>query len=264
MKMLSTWWLEFRKRSRARAQSPLRRRLRWAKRVLLALGGLYLLCLCFPQPLFAHQLNDGRITLYSTEPIPEGAGRAALARAETLLSQSELFDPSARFRVFLCNRPGLFRFLSLNAGGAFGVSIMVGRNVFINQADVGRDLAFRKGLTNNERSLSGLIAHELTHQMIGRRIGVIGERLLPSWKAEGYCELIAQHGSFDEARGLELIRAGKSDPSWPFWYFKNRQLITYLMRQRGMSFEAIMKAKLDPEQTLRELAASLNAPPGAR
>lgn len=260
MNKLAGWIREWNAKRKGRAQSPLRRKLNWIGRAAATLVCLHLLCISFPQPLFAYQLSAGRITLYSTEPIQAPAGRRVLARAEGLIAHSELFDPAAKFRVFLCNNPGVYRLFAPRAGGAFGVSYGVGRNVFIARADVTCDQAFRQGTTNTRRSLSGLIAHELTHQMIARRIGIIRERLLPSWKAEGYCEMIANNCPFDALSGLELIRNGQGDPSMPFWYFKNLQIITFLMRERGMSYEAIMKARIDPEQVLKDLAVHLNAP----
>jgi hypothetical protein len=138
---------------------------------LLCLLVLHALLVIFPQPLFRHHLTYGNFTVRSTEEIPDEV-KTVLDRVASLLSASELDDASFHHRVYLCNSYGLMRFLLLR-NVHFGANLPNG-STFIVQADIRNDLARCKriGPTDNRlRTLSGSIAHEITHHLIRRKIG---------------------------------------------------------------------------------------------
>lgn len=64
-----------------------RSRLRSAARVILySIAGAYLLLLCFPQPLFAHQITYRHFTVHAREPISSARSlNAAIAHEVTQL-----------------------------------------------------------------------------------------------------------------------------------------------------------------------------------
>ena len=71
--------------------------------------------------------------------------------------------------------------------------------------DFNSNLAYRNSLTNNTRILSQVIAHEITHQLVKRRLGVRRYVLLPTWKNEGYCEVVSQGLSDDLALQRQIF-----------------------------------------------------------
>ena len=46
-------------------------------------------------------------------------------------------------------------------------------------------------MANNARSLSGVIAHEITHLLIRKKFGYWRNLTMPTWKKEGYAEYVA-------------------------------------------------------------------------
>ncbi|QEH37312.1 hypothetical protein OJF2_59020 [Aquisphaera giovannonii] len=204
--------------------------------LLLAYAALH----AFPQVLFAYSVSERGITLYSSRPI---AARAAdrLARARDLIDRSELAVPGRSERVFLCNSPWLYRLFAPLSGGAFAVSMPATGHIFVAMADVDADLAYSQAAVYNRRTFSGLVAHEATHNLIRRRLGLWRASRLPSWVVEGYCDHVAGDGSFPEERGLRLIAAGESSPELSFRYFEHRRRVAKLIDEQGLSFEMLAR-----------------------
>jgi hypothetical protein len=69
---------------------------------------------------------------------------------------------------------------------------------------------------------------------------------------EGYCDFVAQDGSFPEAEGLALLAAGKDDSSSSFRYFKYRQSVRYLMQNRQLSFQQLVDSANDLDRVESE------------
>ena len=212
------------------------RRLERAATILLILyGGLQV----FPQVLFAHSISTPGITVYSRAPLPPETS-ACLDRTESLLRLSELAAPGRHERIFVCDSPWLFRLFSPTSGQAFAYSMPLTDNVFIATADFPHDTARSASPVYNTRSLSAVVAHEITHGLIRRRLGWWRGVRLPAWVAEGYCDYVAHEGSFPDVKGRQLMASGQSDPSPSFQYYKDRQMVRYLKETRGFSFEQIV------------------------
>lgn len=229
------------------------KKIEWAV-ALLAL--LYVLLLFFPQPLFAYCVAYGQFTVYSTEEIPEEIERL-LDSVEARLQKSDLYDPEARYRVFLCNGAGLYRFLSPFSPRAFGNTYWFSDNVLIADADIAGDRAASAAVEHNERTLTGTITHEIVHVLIRKQLGCWRSMRLPAWKTEGYCEVVAGESSFDYSRGVEILKQEREVESSSFRYFKYRMMVDYLVAERQMSFVQIADAALDCDQVEREMIASL-------
>jgi hypothetical protein len=150
----------------------------------------YLFTICFPQFLFAHNLTHQNFTIYSREPFDEHID-SVLDGAEARLSKSTIYDGQVSRRVFLTNSHGLYAFLSNKAFRSFANSLPFVNNILINKSDVAHDLVFLNRPQHNRRSLSGVIAHEVTHLFIRKKVGVLRASLMPTWKNEGYCEYVA-------------------------------------------------------------------------
>ncbi len=242
---------------RNRPAGPLRRCLRRVQRGVAAIVALYAALLLFPQPLFPYSVRQHGITIYAAQPLPEEI-RTVLDRADARLSTSELDRPDRRLSVFLCDRSRPFSFFSPVSRGAFGLTNIFGR-IFIADADIRHDIARRAG--PGQRSLSGVIAHEGTHRLIQGHCGRVGDFFMPTWKKEGYCEVIAGDASLEFAKGMEMLRAGRREDSGRFRYFLYRAMVRHLMDQ-GMTFREIVQGDFDPAVLEQQLVhAARNGSP---
>lgn len=93
--------------------------------------------------------------------------------------------------------------------------------------------------------------------LIIARLGLIGSLRAPTWVVEGYCDYVAREGSFPEQRGLALLASGSTDPSESFQYFVGRQLVTYLIEQKKMTFEQIASAAKESDELRANAAAEI-------
>ncbi len=158
-----------------------------------------------PQLAFSHSFTHRNYTIHSDTPLGTEC-QAILERADRLLQQSDIFNRDEQHNIFLCNSPGWFNAFFLRKGDwAFGFAHPTG-NVFIANGCPEHDLAWKTMDTNIVRSLSGLIAHEVTHTLILENVGFLNQRRLPKWINEGYAEFIAMHDQkayeFDICREL--------------------------------------------------------------
>lgn len=219
-------------------KTRLRRRLRCIAQMLCLVVLLYVTLYTFPQILFPHSYSARGVTLYALSPLPPEAPER-IAEIVKLTDRSELAVAGRSERIFICNRPWLFRLLSPISSGAFAYSLPVTDNVFVANADLVHNVARSAAPDFNVRSFSGVAAHEITHGLIRHRIGLLTS--LPAWIAEGYCDYIARESSFPEALGLRLLARGKQDPSGSFRYFVFRQMVGYLIEDRHFSFQQIVE-----------------------
>ena len=221
-------------------RTRLGRTLRGLRRLIAIMTLGYVGVHIFPQALFAHSISERGITLYSTRPIPaSAAGR--LAKARDLIDGCELAVPGRRERVFVCNTPWLYRLFAPLSGGAFAVSVPLTDNVFVAAADIDADAAYSGVMEYRRRAFSGLVAHEVCHGLIRRRLGLWRASRLPMWIAEGYCDYVAGGGSFPEEEGLRLLAAGRSHPAPSFRYFMYRKKVARLIEDRGLTFDALVQ-----------------------
>jgi hypothetical protein len=230
--------------SRPAPKTRLGLNLRRAERLLSFLAIFYLASQAFPQVLFAHVITTNGITLYSRTPLPPEAS-ACVARAAELVRHSELTTPNRAEKIFVCDSPWLFDFFSPRSHGTFGFSMPLTDHVYIASADYAHDLARSTAPKYNVRSLSAVIAHEITHGLIRHRLGWLRSITLQAWVAEGYCDYAVQESSFPEAEGLRLLANGQSDPSISFKYFEYRQMVIELMDNEHLNFAQLVSRAND-------------------
>ena len=209
------------------------------------IAAIYLLLLSFPQVLFAHQLSYRNLTVYSREPIDTSI-RNVLDRVESRLAASKI-DDDIKPRIFLTNGFDVYALLSLYVGSnsfAKSYAALPTSNIFINKADAARDLVFRRGLPSNERSLSGVIAHEMTHLWMRKRFGYWRNIAMPAWKKEGYAEYVAGGSTLDYETGLRMWSANPRD-STGYQYFKYYMLVRFLLEHEELSVDALVDGDFD-------------------
>lgn len=218
----------------------------------------YVLLLNFPQALFAHEVSYRNFRVYSREPL-DGRVYALLDRVDAKLAASEVEDAGPRPRIFLTGGQGLYSFLSAYVGGrsfAKGFALLPPENVFVNRADVPRDLVFRETRADNERNLTGVLAHEVAHFLTRRRLGYWKNLRAPSWKLEGYAEYVAGGSLLGREEGARRWKESPADDS-RYRYFKYYMLVRHLIEVRKMSFEEVFDRDIDVRALEAEVLSGL-------
>lgn len=236
-------------------KSKLRRVARYA---FLSLAVVYIFLLIYPQVLFAHEISYKNFTVYSREPLTQDV-QMMLDKVEQRLSTSPLNTTDVKPKILLTNSHRLYSFLSLYTGGnsfGKGFSLLPTSNVFINKADVGHDLVYRNAATNNQRSLSGVVSHEVTHLLIRNRFGYVKNFTMPAWKKEGYSEYVGGGSTLDQETGVRLWKANpKNDTGYQ--YFKYYMLVKYLLETEKMTVDELFTRDIDREALEAKVLSSL-------
>jgi hypothetical protein len=226
-----------------------RRRRRLAAGVALALGAAYGALLCRPQAVFACETRAGNLVLHSREPLPPEAVVIA-EHARDRVGRSPFYDPRAQYDVFLCDTPLLFALFARQDYRAGGVAPGLTGNVFLRPAHVARDrLVGPSGAeASGDRTLTYFIAHEVTHVMVMRRLGLLRHWRLRRWQREGYADYVGKGGSFDYAAVLGELRAHATalDPERSGLYLRYHLLVAYLLDKKGVAPEHLLSAPVDP------------------
>ena len=232
------------------------RMMRRVERTATILACAYFALQAFPQVLFAHSVTTQGITVYSRAPLPAETA-ACVDRAAALLRQSELSVPGRTEKVFVCDAPWLYRLFCPMGAEAFACSVPFTDDAFIASADFEHDVARSFAAEHNARSLSGVMAHEITHGLIRHHLGFIRGVRLPTWVAEGYCDYVARDSSFPAAEGRRLLVSDQIDPSPSFRYFRYRQMVRRLIDVDHLSFDQVVARANDPAAVEADTRAAL-------
>jgi hypothetical protein len=116
-KALSAAIAAYRKYRTAKANSRAYRILRYLP---ISIVVSYVVLLCFPQVLFAHEISYRNLDVYSMEPLDPNV-YAVLDRVEFNLATSEINTQEVKPRIFVTNGFSLYAMLSLYVGSnSFG------------------------------------------------------------------------------------------------------------------------------------------------
>ena len=213
---------------------------------ILLLGIALVLLLSFPQILFAHEVSYKNFKIYSREPVDQNV-YAVMDKVEARLAASPLNNAEVKPKVFLVNSFSLYQGLSLYIGAnsfGKGYAMLPNSNVFINKSNLAKDLVYRNSPANNERSLSGVVAHEVTHLLIRKRYGYIRNLTMPTWKKEGYAEYVAGGSTLSYQDGVKMWKGNPKDGTG-YQYFKYHMLVKYLLEQEKISVDDLFNRDFD-------------------
>lgn len=259
-KTIGLWFLRLFGLKRRTPQTRFGKFARISDRTLSITALVYLALLVFPQVLFAYNVNVKGVTVYSRTPLPpETATR--IDQAMELVNRSELAVPGRTELVFVCDQPWLYRLFCPITGKSFGTSFPVTNNIFVGETDLVNNVTRSRTAIHNRRTFSGVVAHEITHNLIRRRLGLIRGMLLPRWVNEGYSDYVAQESSFPADEGFRRLREGEEETSGSFQYFVYRQMVRHLVEDRHCSFEELVKQAGDSEAIKAETIAALRKEP---
>lgn len=206
----------------------------------------YVLLLSFPQVLFAHQMSYRNLTVYSREPFDKNI-YAVLDRVESQVTASELNSQHVRPKIFLTGSYSFYKSISLFIGGnsfGKGFPLLPTSNIFINRSDVSQDLVLRRAAENDRRSLSGVIAHEVTHLLIRKKVGYWRNIRMPVWKKEGYAEYVAGGSTLPYETGVKMWKANPKDGTG-YQYFKYYMLVRHLLEKDKLSVDELFNREID-------------------
>ena len=216
--------------------------------VLTTLAFAYLALLAYPRPLFAHSHRGAFVVLRSDAPIPAEASRV-LALAEAKVRRSPLFEPAREYDVYLCASRWRWWLLSGGNTRSGAVTLPVTGSVIVRAAHVARNRAVQASGREapGERTLDYLVAHEVTHAMTGRFLGVLAMRRLPVWVREGYADYVGRGASFDYEDARRALVGGDRDSLHPQsgQYLRYTLLVARLLDREGWSAEALLRAPPD-------------------
>ena len=255
-KTIGLWFLRLFGLQRAQPRTRLGKYARISNRALTVVALLYLALLAFPQVLFGYSVSTKDVTVYSRTRLPPET-TTRIEEAMELVSQSELAVPGRTERIFVCNQPWLYRLFHPIQTESFAVSYPITRNIFIAEADLVHNVARSPAPVNKRRTFSGTAAHEITHDLIRHRLGLIGDFRLASWVREGYPDYVARESSFPEEEGFRNLREGNEVLSGSFRYFVYRQMVRHLAEDRHLSFDEIAKRAGDGAAIKAETVSAL-------
>jgi hypothetical protein len=221
-------------------KSPAKRLWRFINYSFGLIGVILASIVAAPQVLaFPHQMQIGATTVYAEAPISRAAMTRVLDRADARLATSPLYEGAVGTRVFLTDGGWRWRVLALNVSDSVGFtrpwSDMVSDAVILNRSDVAGDK------THSVRSLSGTIAHERTHIMVRRHLGLVRGVMLPAWISEGYADHISRE---PDSNDPDLASYRAQQPDHPvFFYIEARRRVAAALAQNGNDVEALLRGE---------------------
>ena len=180
---------------------------------ILLFFSLYFAVIYFPYLLFDHSVTHNEITVYTNGSVGDDLIRI-LDQSTLKLKESPIYDSKLSHRIFICNNYRLFGFLAPFSNNAFACNYPMFNNIFIANTNLAEDKVYRNGNGYNERQLSTVIAHEITHSLLEEHLGFIRYKMLATWKNEGYCEYVAYGKPFNQhnASSFLQLNANSSNP----------------------------------------------------
>jgi hypothetical protein len=199
--------------------------------------GFYVLLTAAPELLaWPHVAQHGRTRIYSNAPVPPEIDRV-LARTDALLSRSPIDRPDLERRLFLTDGGWRWSLLAPGHGGAFALRRPWRDAVIVNRSDIAGDRVENGAAIGGRRTLSGILAHELTHVLIGHRYGELRAAFFASWLVEGYADHVAQESSLSDADYRRLRADGSDHPALD--YYEGRRQVALLLARSGGNPDAL-------------------------
>jgi hypothetical protein len=239
--------------------------------LLIIIATLVTIILC-PQLLFANKVKYKKFNVCSNNKISDDI-KIVLDNAMGLVQKSELYDSSYKYNIILCHNSFYNKIDDrlLGIGPAARARL---HNVIIKvRIDPKSNLAFPTFRKECEVNLTYLLAHEMIHCLQAKKYGIIKFnpfRHPAFWKLEGYPEYISKKPellSKDYSLTLEIERyvnlENKATDIWilaeeggcefPDYYYKGRLMMEYLMDNKHLSYDQILKDSVSENTIFKEM-----------
>jgi len=221
--------------------------------IIIIAGLIFIGFILFPNlSFYRHHVNYKQFDVYSDIEINEAIYKV-LDKAETKIISSAIFDPELNYRIFISSGFKPYTIFCPSLKNAFAATYPIINNIFISKTEIENNLVFRNAKEDNERSLSSVIAHEVTHKLIENEIGMKGNRELATWKKEGYCEYISVDSKLDIKKGIKKIYLGDNLFSTSYDYLQYRIFVTYLLDIKGYTISSLIQTEFNYQQLEKEI-----------
>ncbi|MFZ2025418.1 MAG: hypothetical protein WAV51_03990 [Microgenomates group bacterium] len=198
--------------------------------VILGVGFVYALTLCFPEFAFKNKMTVGFVAVYSDEEIPVAEMTVILETAESRLQKSVLYKPSTHQRIFIANNPIRWRYftnINYKTGGINYVPL--NHSIFLRKVDVKNNRLYGPSgkISGGDRTLDYYMTHEMTHTLEYQSMPRYKYPFKTNWVLEGYCEYVA-HGSQNYETVLDKYLHTPENKGEKY-YTRARTMVTYLL-----------------------------------
>lgn len=212
----------------------------------------------YPELIYLNKLKHNNYTFYSNSHIDSIAVEIINLTNELVLNDF-LNCEQDRYDVFFCNSYFLFWLPTFLGRKPSGASDLATNNIYIANVDFKRNIAFNSDRNRKlkGRSIKSVIAHESTHIILRRKLGLKKYRRLiktENWKIEGICEWIAfKDKEINENKMLELIDSQTYFNNPWHRYQLYRFAVTYLIDTKGYNLVDIITCSDTFKTILQEL-----------
>jgi hypothetical protein len=174
------------------------------------------------------------------------------------LAMSEINDLNIKHRVFVAGTSNWYRFFNGPYYNSKGRMYEFHNSIFVPQLDLANgDVVHFDG---RKAPISWILAHEMTHTLTQKKMGIIRMWRLPLWKKEGYAEYVA-HGRtgplIEDLRMLENLSSHEvpleNGRDVPRKYFEAEVLWRYLLSVRQLRFQEVMSDSIEMNAAEREM-----------
>ncbi|WKN40815.1 hypothetical protein [Tunicatimonas pelagia] len=221
-----------------------------------------------PQMLFAKKIEHQAFTIYSNTDFDETHLVSRLDDAYALIKHSELHDEDYHFDVLLAHNHFFNKIEDLQGKGVIARATAGYITLKVPIDPKNNHVQGSVGKIN----LTYLLAHEMIHNLQANKYGLLNFSPLkhpPFWKLEGYPEYIARRNQLhandyslrsEIQRYVELMKASNNmfvevteGHFVPFYYYKGRLMVEYLMDIKGMTYDEILKDDTSEEVVFQEV-----------
>ena len=189
--------------------------------------------LAFP---YSSQIAAHRV--YSEAPIAPNL-EAIVGNADQLAARSPIAMSKLDQPIFLTDGGWRWTMAAFASRSAFAISRAPFEAIVVNRSDQAADKTFRPAKVGGTRSLTGTLAHEMTHGAIRSHFGPLADWRYPAWLREGYCDYVAGGGSVTDADAARLLRSDPSHAALVYW--RGRKQVEAELRRNGGSVDALFR-----------------------
>jgi len=133
--------------------------------------------------------------------------------------------------------------------------------------DMAEDKQFARKEILHQRSVSSVIAHELTHTYQAEQLNIFGykiQTMFHKWKTEGMAEVVSESSSVPTELGLELFMKNADTDEvealgirGEYFYFKSHLKADYLLNVKKMSEADFWNTDIDEEKLEAEIREAI-------
>lgn len=236
--------------------------------LVLSLLALAVATLAFPDPLFAHKERFGEIRVCSNQPLAADF-EDVVGSVRDRVAAMEYARPDANIRVYICGGErlySLFARLTRQSPNSLAIGLSAFGTMYLNEAKIRRFAANSGGIRHcrYEGNVAEVIAHEVAHFNVVKRLGYRSAIRMPVWKSEGYAEYQANiaatraDDTYDFAGRVGLLLDdgfwGSGD-SVARRLYRWHVLAEYLCAERGTGLEDLVDETVTEDAALRDMLA---------